>query len=430
MLDPRQLSDVQERLKPEDFAKPSHAALFQLLTTLVEGTGTCDIVTVLDELEKRGDFDTFGGAAYLVALPQACTTVDNLQVYAQRVHDHAVRRRLLQAAQDIIERVQEGVADLPVLLDEAEKAVFDVSQLSGSRDWHQLSVLVDEQMAAIQARAENPGDVTGIPTGFVDLDKMMAGLQRTDLIILAARPAMGKTAFALNLAMNAAIKGGVGVGVFSLEMSRQQLAARLLCAHARVDATKVRTGQLDPHDDWRRLGEAAEELHALPIYIDDSPGLTIGALRSKARRLRAECPNLGLIIVDYLQLMQGSGGAKESRENAISNISRGLKILAKDLDVPVIGLSQLNRSLESRTDKRPMPSDLRESGAIEQDADIIVFIYRDEVYNPESPDKGLAEIIIAKQRHGPTGKVKLAFLSQFTLFQNYAGPIDGAGGYL
>jgi replicative DNA helicase len=237
------------------------------------------------------------------------------------------------------------------------------------------------------------------------------------------------TAFVLNLALNAALHGGVAVGIFSLEMSRNQLATRMLCSEARVDAGKVRTGHVSAHEDWPRLTEAAERLHGLPILIDDTPGLTIGALRSKARRLKAEYPNLGLVIIDYLQLMQGTGGAKESRENVISTISRGLKILAKELEVPVIALSQLNRSLESRTDKRPMPSDLRESGAIEQDADIILFIYRDEVYNEASPDKGIAEIIIAKQRSGPIGTVKLAFLGQYVLFQNLAGQGDPQGAY-
>jgi replicative DNA helicase len=428
LLDSRQIPDLLERVAAEDFARPNHRSLFQLLVDLQNAQGAVDIVSLLDELEKRSDVEELGGASYIAGLPSACPSVDNLQVYAIRVREHAVRRRLLAAAEAIAEEVKEGATDLATLLDGAEKRVFDVAQLSGSRDWHQLSLVIDEQMRVIEERAATPGEVTGVPTGFIDLDKMLSGLHKSDLLVLAARPAMGKTAFALNLGLNAAQKGGVGVGVFSLEMSRQQLATRLLCAQARVDATRVRTGQLDV-EDWRRLSEAADTLHKLPIFIDDTPGLTINQLRSKARRLRSECPGLGLLVIDYLQLMQGSGGAKESRENAVSTISRGLKILAKDLGVPVMALSQLNRSLESRTDKRPLPSDLRESGAIEQDADVILFIYRDEVYNPESPDKGLAEIIIAKQRSGPIGKVKLAFLPQFTLFQNYAANSGGADGY-
>jgi len=427
LLDSRQIPDLLERVGAEDFSRPDHVALFQLLVDLQASQGAVDIVSLLDEVEKRQDGERYGGPAYLAGLPGACPSVDNLHVYGQRVREHAVRRRLLKAVQDIAEEVKAGEADLPALLDSAEKRVFDVAQLSGSRDWHPLSILVDEAMSAAETRAGNPGDVSGTPTGFIDLDRMLSGLHASDLLILAARPAMGKTAFALNIALHAADR--VGVGVFSLEMSRQQLTSRLLCAEARVDATRMRTGQLDANSDWVRLSSAAERLHRLPLFIDDSPGLTIAQLRSKARRLKTECPELGLIVVDYLQLMQGSGGAKESRENAISTISRGLKILAKDLHLPVIALSQLNRSLESRTDKRPMPSDLRESGAIEQDADVILFIYRDEVYNPDSPDKGLAEIIIAKQRAGPIGKVKLVFQGEYTLFRNHAGNTTGSDTY-
>lgn len=428
LLDSRQVPDLLERVAAEDFARPSHQQLFRILVEMQERHGAVDIVSLLDEVERRSDLGDLGGASYLAALPSACPSVDNLMVYAERVREHAVRRRLLEAAQAIVEEVKGGSSDLASLLDGAEKRVFDVSQLSGSRDWFPLSLLVDEEMRTIEERAAVPGDITGVPTGFVDLDRMLAGLHPSDLLVLAARPAMGKTAFALNIGLHAARKSNVGVGIFSLEMSRQQLATRMLCGEARVDASRVRSGQLDA-EDWRRLGEAAEQLHRLPIFIDDTPGLTIAQLRSKARRLRTECPELGLVVVDYLQLMSGTGGTRESRENAVSAISRGLKILAKDLGVPVLALSQLNRSLESRTDKRPMPSDLRESGAIEQDADVILFIYRDEVYNDDSPDKGLAEIIVAKQRNGPIGRVKLAFLGQFTLFQNYASHVPGGDGY-
>jgi replicative DNA helicase len=429
LLDAGQLLEVREVLKAEDFHRPAHQHLYTLVCEMADGGVVPDPTTVLDQVERRGDAEKVGGIAYVLALPQACASVDNLPTYALRVREYAVRRQLLLASRQIEEDIQDGVLDLPALLDGAEKAIFEISNLSGPRDWHPLSSVIDEQILEIQRRASTPGDVTGVTTGFVDLDKRLAGLQKTDLIILAARPAMGKTAFVLNLALNAALKGGVAVGIFSLEMSRHQLATRMLCSHARVDASNVRTGNLDPNDDWRRLIEASEVLHALPILIDDTPGLTITQLRSKARRLRAEHPDLGLIVIDYLQLMQGTGGAKESRENVISNISRGLKILAKELDIPVIALSQLNRSLESRTDKRPMPSDLRESGAIEQDADIILFIYRDEVYNQDSPKKGIAEIIIAKQRSGPIGTVELAFLDKYILFQNLAGPGEAPGGY-
>jgi replicative DNA helicase len=424
LLAPERLLEVREVLKAEHFHRPAHQHLFQLICDLADRGAVPDVTIALDEVERRGEAERVGGIAYVVSLPQACASVDNVETYARRVVDYAVRRRLALAAMEIQESIQEGAKEVQELLDGAERSVFEISNLSGPRDWHPLSGVLDEQIMEIQRRASMPGEVTGIPTGFIDLDKKLAGLQKTDLIILAARPAMGKTAFALNLALSAALQGGVAVGIFSLEMSRHQLATRMLCSQARVDAGKVRTGNLDPNEDWRRLTEASEALHALPILIDDTPGLTITQLRSKARRLKAEYPNLGLIVIDYLQLMVGTGGAKESRENVISNISRGLKILAKELQIPVIALSQLNRSLESRTDKRPLPSDLRESGAIEQDADIILFIYRDEVYNADSPKKGVAEIIIAKQRSGPIGTVELAFRGEFVLFQNLAATND------
>ncbi len=420
LLDPSQLVEVRERVAPADFHRPAHEALYGLLCELGDAGQAPDTTLVLDELARRGLGEKCGGAGYVAGLPAACPSVENLAGYAARVADHAVRRRLLLAAESIIDQVQTGEKGTLELLDSAEQSVFALSQLSGPRDWHAISTVVDEQMVEIQSRAESPGEVTGLPTGFVDLDKKLAGFHPGQLVILAARPAMGKTAFALNLALNAAQRGGAAVGIFSLEMSRHELVGRMLCSEGRVDAGRVRTGRLGP-DDWRNLVVASERVHALPMAIDDTSGLTIGQLRSKARRLKMEHPNLGLIVVDYLQLMQGTGGAKESREQVISTISRGMKILAKELGITVLALSQLNRSLESRTDKRPLPSDLRESGAIEQDADVIMFIYRDEIYNQDkSPDKGIAEIIVAKQRGGETGTVKLSFQGEFTLFQNLA----------
>ena len=427
LLDPSQLLEVRERLAPADFHRPAHESLFTLLCELADAGHAPDTTLVLDELARRGNAEKVGGAGYVAGLPAACPSVENLLTYATRIADHAVRRRLVLAAQTIIDEVEAGEKPTTDLLDVAEREVFALSQATGSRDWHAMSTVVDEQMMEIQARSERPGDVTGIPTGFVDLDKKLAGFHAGQLIILGARPAMGKTAFALNLALSAATRGGAAVGIFSLEMSRHELVGRMLCSEGRVDAGRVRTGRL-AQDDWRRLVDASGRLHALPIAIDDTSGLTVGQLRSKARRLKSEYPALGLIIVDYLQLMQGTGGAKESREQVISTISRGLKILAKELGITVVALSQLNRGLESRTDKRPMASDLRESGAIEQDADVIMFIYRDEIYKEDTPDKGIAEIIVAKQRGGETGTVKLAFQGEFTLFQNLA-PSHGPGVY-
>lgn len=430
LLDSSQYGSTTELVCADDFSKPAHAELFRLLGELAERGGSPDLVVVLDELERRGNPEAYGGVAYVCALPQACATVDHLDDYANRVREHAMRRRLHLAGLGIVEDVADGALDLPALMDGAERRVFEVTAQGGARTWSPMSALVEERMGSIEARVANPADVTGVTTGFVDLDRMLAGLQPTDLVILAARPAMGKTAFALNLALAAAQKAGKAVGVFSLEMGREQLTERLLCSLARVDSQLVRRGRLNPHDDWARLQGAADTLYSLPLHIDDTPSLTVTSLRSKARSLARLCPNLGLLVVDYLQLMQGTGGLKESRENAISAISRGLKILAKELRVPVVALSQLNRNLEARADKRPMPSDLRESGAIEQDADVILFLYRDEVYSPESPDKGIAEVICAKQRNGPTGTVKLAFLSQYTLFANLASaPAGGEEGY-
>ncbi len=430
LIDPDALAEVRERVDADDFHRPAHAVLYRLLCELSDARQKPDITLVLDEMERRGISDSAGGVAYVVELPAACPSVANLDSYAARVHDHAVRRRLQLAAQAVIAEVQAGEKPTADLLDSAEQSIFAVSKLSGPQDWHPLSEVVGEQIDIIRQRAENPGAVVGIPTGFVDLDRKLAGLHPGQLIILGARPAMGKTAFALNIALSAAQRGGVAVGIFSLEMSRQELVGRMLCSEARVDAGRVRTGQLDPDDDWRRLLDASERLHGLPIAIDDQSGLTVGQLRSKARRLKSLYPDLGLIVVDYLQLMQGTGGSKESREQVIANISRGMKILAKELQITVLALSQLNRGLESRTDKRPMASDLRESGAIEQDADVIMFIYRDEHYKPDTADKGIAEIIISKQRGGETGTVKLAFLGEFTLFQNLAARPDAGGGYL
>ena len=428
MLDPSQLPEVSALVSSTSWHRPQHARLWELLTSMADARRAIDVVTVRDDSGRRDAFDDYGGAAYVAALPNACPSVANLPGYAERIREHAIRRDLQLALAGAGELVKEGQLDLPELLDRVESGVFAVTRAASTQAWHTSAELVTEQMAVIEARCAHPGAVTGLATGFVDLDRMLAGLQKSDLIVLAARPAMGKTALALQVALTAA-KGGVTAAFFSLEMSRQQLTSRALCLEGRVDAGRVRTGRLDA-DDWRQLVEAAERVAAAELLIDDTPGMSISALRSKARMMMAQRPNLGLIVVDYLQLMQGQGGTKETRENAISTISRGLKILAKELNVPVIALSQLNRSLEARSDKRPLPSDLRESGAIEQDADVILFIYRDEYYNPESPDKGLAELIVAKQRSGPTGMVKVAFLGQFTMFQNYAGPeAGGEDGY-
>jgi replicative DNA helicase len=427
LLEPRQLDAVTEILEPEMFYREAHGKLFRLLMEMSEQGQSPDPLTVIDRIVGSGDEEGFGGIAYVSSLPERVPSTQNIEVYAGLVREKAVRRRLLEVAQNIGEAVR-SESELEQLLDTAETQIFSVSQQRSSKDWHPLPTLVGEQWQRIQALAENRGPVTGITTGFTDLDEKLAGFQRSDLIILAARPAMGKTALGLNFARHAAMEGGVAVGVFSLEMPRGQLATRMLCAEKSIDASRVRSGRLRRDVEWPALADAVEALHQAPIFIDDTPGLTVTQLRSKARRLKAEYPALGLIVVDYLQLMQGSGGPRESREQAISGISRGLKGLAKELDIAVISLAQLNRGVELRPDKRPMMADLRESGAIEQDADLVLFIYRDEYYKKEeSEKKGVAEVIIGKNRHGPTGSVDLAFQGEFLRFDNLDPRYSGEG---
>ncbi len=428
LLDPKLLDPVTEIVDPDMFYRDAHRKLFRLLLDMSEQGKTPDPLTVIDSIVASGDEQGFGGAAYVSSLPEQVPSTQNVEVYAQLIREKAVRRRLLEVAQQITESVR-SESDLEQLLDGAETSVFGVSQQRGSKDWHALPMLVGQEWKRIQRLAEHSGSVTGITTGFVDLDERLSGFQRSDLIILAARPAMGKTALALNFARHAAMEGRVSVGVFSLEMPRGQLATRMLCAEKSIDASRVRSGRLRRDVEWPALADAVESLHQAPIHIDDTPGLTVTQLRSKARRLKAEYKDLGLIVIDYLQLMQGGGGPRESREQAVSNISRGLKALAKELDIAVISLAQLNRGVELRPDKRPMMADLRESGAIEQDADLVLFIYRDEYYKKEeSEKKGIAEIVIGKNRHGPTGSVELAFQGQYLRFDNldprYEGYID------
>lgn len=433
LLDPNMLDPVTEIVEPDMFYREAHRKLFRLMLDMMEKGDTPDPLTVIDRIVATGEEQDYGGAAYVSSLPERVPSTQNVEVYANLVRDKAVRRRLLEASQHIGEAVR-SESDLAQLLDIAESRVFEVSQQRSNKDWYPLPVLVGEQWERIQALAEHSGSVTGITTGFVDLDEKLSGFQRSDLIILAARPAMGKTALGLNFARHAAMEAGVSVGVFSLEMPRGQLATRMLCAEKQIDASRVRSGRLRRDKEWPKLADAVEALHQAPIFIDDTPGLTVTQLRSKARRLKAEYKDLGLIIIDYLQLMQGSGGPRESREQAISGISRGLKGLAKELDIAVIALAQLNRGVEQRPDKRPMMSDLRESGAIEQDADLVLFIYREEYYKKKEgeldPEKeGVAEVVIGKNRHGPTGIVELAFQGEFLRFDNLDRKHSGMPGY-
>jgi len=428
MLDPERVLPVAELLTAEDFYREAHQKLFALMLRMTEQGEPTEMLAVVERISGSGRSEEMGGLAYVSSLPDNVPSTENLEYYAKLVRQRATSRRLVFGAREIADKALGGQEELPQLLDFAESTIFQVTQERQSSDWAALSEVVDQEFLRIQELSERRGEVTGITTGYVDLDKMMAGLHPSDLVILAARPAMGKTALALNIALNAALGTGAGIALFSLEMSRGQLATRLLCSQARVDAGKVRTGFLSAEEDWPRLTQAAEDLYQLPIYIDDTPGLNITQMRSKCRRLKSLDPRLKVIVIDYIGLM--SGDARVSRQEQISASSRGLKALAKELDVTVLALSQLNRGVESRTDKRPLMSDLRESGAIEQDADIILFIYRDEYYNPETTtEPGVAEVIIAKQRNGPIGRVKLAFLGQFTRFENLAQRSD-LGGYL
>lgn len=426
MLDPERVVGMAEILSPEDFYRESHQRLFRLMLQMAEQGEPTEMLAVVERIAGAGLAEEMGGLAYVSSLPDNVPSTENLEYYARVVRERATSRRLVFGAREIADMALEGREDLPQLLDFAESTIFAVTQERSAADWHALSEVVDQEFVRIQELSANAGEVTGITTGFVDLDKMLAGLHPSDLIILAARPAMGKTALALNIGMQASLQAGAGVAFFSLEMSRGQLATRLLVAQARVHAGKVRTGMLDAEQDWPRLTQAAEDLYRLPIYIDDTPGLNVTQMRSKCRRLKSLDPRLKVIVVDYIGLM--GGDARLSREQQISASSRGLKAIAKELDVTVIALSQLNRGVEQRTDKRPVMSDLRESGAIEQDADIILFIYRDEYYNPETTtEPGVAEVIIAKQRNGAVGRVKLAFLGHFTRFENLARHLDDDG---
>jgi replicative DNA helicase len=420
-----------ELLEPEDFYDPRHKVVFSCVRALESVNKPIDVVTIEEELEKIGKLDAIGGMAFLGELAMRVPTPDNVMHYAAIVQDKHSARKLMLAASEIADKGYDDLGDVRDYLDEAEGKIFLVTQRTDKSGPEPIKSLIKKVFGSLDERFSSPGGITGVPTGFNDLDNMTAGLQPTELIILAARPAMGKTSFALSLAQNAAISGGWPVLVFSLEMSSTQLAERLLCSEARVDSSALRRGQLQ-RQDMTNLTYAANTLSKAPILIDDTPALTIREVRARARRFRSNRElfgdkKAGLIVVDYLQLMRGSTQNKNgSREQEISEISRGLKSLAKELNCPVLALSQLNRSLEQRQDKRPMLSDLRESGAIEQDADLIVFIYRDEVYNKESEAKGIAEIILGKNRHGSTGTVETRFEGRFTRFENLARRDDAA----
>jgi replicative DNA helicase len=419
LIDNSTLLDVVELIGPEDFYKTAHQKIFSAITDLFNRNEPVDLVTVTNRLKTRGHLDEIGGAAYLAQMMDAAPMAVNAQHYARIVHDKACLRRLIESAASVTKRCFEEQDDVDEIIDFAETSIYRIGEKKIKPSFFPISQIILQNVTSLEERYSNKAMVTGVPTGFTKIDQLTAGLQRADLIILAARPSMGKTALALNIARNAAIDYKIPTAVFSLEMSRDQLGLRLLCAEARVDSASLRSGFFKP-DDWKKLTDAADTLCAAPLFIDDSPDVTSMTIRAKSRRLQMS-HGLGLVIVDYLQLMRPRTPL-DRRDLEISEISRAMKNLAKELDLPVVALSQLNRELEKRTDKRPQLADLRESGALEQDADVVAFIYRDEVYNkdPGNPNRGKAEVIVAKQRNGPTGIVHLAFLNAYTRFESLA----------
>ena len=414
MIDADRLISASERLLPQDFYRASHQRIFEAMLVLSDRGEAIDLVTVTAELSTLGILDEIGGLPYLAELAEGVPTAANINYYVNVVDQKSTLRRLIRTAGEIVTDGYERQNEVDVLLNEAERKILEVSQGKGSASFIPISDVLTSAYATIDKLHKQSGETTGIPTGFQDLDKMTAGFQRNDLIIVAARPSVGKTAFALNISQNVATRADENVAIFSLEMGAEQLVMRMLCAEGNVDAQRLRTGQLE-EEDWGKLSLAMSNLSQAGIYIDDTPGIRVNDIRAKCRRLKQE-HGLGMIMIDYLQLIQGNGRSSDNRQQEVSEISRSLKSLARELEVPVIALSQLSRGVESRQDKRPMMSDIRESGAIEQDADIVAFLYRDDYYNKETEDANTIEIIIAKQRNGPTGTVKLAFRKEFNQF--------------
>ncbi|MES2958313.1 MAG: replicative DNA helicase [Pseudomonadota bacterium] len=429
LLDNSAWDRAGDLLTDSDFYRYEHKAIYAAVGALVSASKPADVITVYEQLQSHGKAEECGGIAYLNALAQSVPSAANLRRYAEIVRERAVLRKLIEASDEIATTAfnPQGRA-VSQILDEAEGRIFKIGE-EGSRTrqgFQSMDQLVVQLIDRVTELHENGADeVTGIRTGFYELDRMTAGLQAGDLIVLAARPSMGKTAFALNIAENVAVQEGLPVAVFSMEMGASQLALRMVGSLGRINQSGLRTGKLND-DEWGRLSEAVDRLKNANVFIDETPALNSAELRARARRQARQCGKLGLIVIDYLQLMSGSSSSEENRATEIGEISRGLKALAKELQCPVIALSQLNRSVESRNDKRPMMSDLRESGAIEQDADVIMFIYRDDYYNKESKEPGIAEIVIGKQRNGPVGTVRLTFLKPLTRFDNLA-PGSSAG---
>jgi replicative DNA helicase len=415
MLDREAVYIAIELLVAEDFYKEAHQIIFSTLLNLEAAGQPIDMITLTEELHKQNSMGKIGGVGYIAEIANIVPTAANVRHYAEIVVEKAILRKLIRVTTNIANRCYEEQEDTHVLLDQAEKMILEIAENRNSLGLTPIKQILSTTLEKIEYLANHKGNITGVPSFFTDLDSMTSGWQASDLIILAARPAMGKTSFGLNIAQNAALKAGIPVAIFSLEMSQEQLVQRLISSEAMIDQQKLRTGRL-LDEEWVRLTRAAQPLSTAEIYIDDTPAISVLELRAKARRLKAE-KGLGIIIIDYLQLMQ-VGKKEENRQQEISEISRSLKALARELDVPIIALSQLSRAVEQTQDKRPALSHLRESGALEQDADLVMFIFREDYYNPESEKPGISEIIIAKHRNGPTGTVELGFMKEFTKFVN------------
>lgn len=415
MLDHNAVIAAMEKLTPNDFYREVHRIIFEAMEHLHHDNKEIDVITLPEELRRMKKLDDVGGIEYILSLPNLVATAANIEYHANIVAEKALARNLITTCTDLTAAAYDGEKEPEDLLDDAERRILQLSENKNRGDFSPVGAVVEETLDKITKLYENKAGLTGLPTGFRDLDRMTSGLQSSDLILVAARPSMGKTAFTLNIAQNVGVRQHKTVAFFSLEMSQEQLVQRILCQISHIDSQKLRTGQLNSDEEWTRLTDACDKLYQAPIYIDDTPGISVAEMRSKARRLKSE-HGLDLIVVDYLQLMQGRNA--ESRQQEISEISRSLKALARELKVPLIALSQLSRSVESRQDKRPMLSDLRESGALEQDADIVSFLYREDYYDKETENQHITEVILAKHRNGPVGSIKLYFKGEYTLFLN------------
>ena len=416
LTDKDAISSAVEVLKQEDFYREDNKIIYEAILNLYNRAEPVDIITLKTELQTMKQLEAVGGLEYIAGLPDKVPTTANVEQYIKIVEEKSALRALIKTANELITLGYDQTLEVEDILDTAEKRIFDVIQNRNQKGYTAIKDILVDSFTQLEQLYNQKQHITGVPTGFADLDYITAGLHPSDLVIVAARPAMGKSAFALNIATNAAVRANTPVAIFSLEMSKEQMTNRILCSEAMVDSNKVRTGKIED-DDWTKLAEASGTLSTSQIFIDDTPGISIMEIRAKCRKLKLE-KNIGLVVIDYIQLVQASNKKNASREQEISEISRSLKILAKEIGVPVIALSQLSRSVEQRPDHRPMLSDLRESGAIEQDADIVMFLYRDDYYNEDSEKKNIAEVILAKHRAGSTGTVELAWLGSYTKFAN------------